>query len=118
MGLVIQRGQFALRIRQLKREVQMVDGERMIGRLTPSPGDFDERQMEIKYIEEEKAIYRRLGECPGITRCCELDSPDVSIRMKLMKDGDLRHYLVTTRPDRRTHSSWLMDLAHALRPHP
>ena len=113
-GLVIQRGQFALKIPRLRREVKMVDGERTIGRLTPEAGHYDDRQMMIQYIEDEKAIYRRLGECPGIVQCYNLDSTDHSIQMKLMKNGDLRHYLVTTRPDRQTQLSWLMDLARTL----
>jgi serine/threonine protein kinase len=113
-GLVIQRGQFALKIPLLRREVQRVEGKRIIGRLTPEPGDYDDRQIMIQYIEEEKAIYRRLGECPGIVQCYDLDSPDHSIQMKLMKNGDLRHYLVTTRPDRQTQLSWLLGLARTL----
>jgi serine/threonine protein kinase len=113
-GLVIQREQFAFKIPLLKREVQMIEGKRMIRRLTPEPGDYDDRQIMIQYIEEEKAIYRRLGECSGIVQCYDLDSPDHSIQMKLMKNGDLRHYLVTTRPDRQTQLSWLLDLARTL----
>jgi hypothetical protein len=38
-GLVIQRGQFAFKIPLLKREVRMIEGKRMIRRLTPEPGD-------------------------------------------------------------------------------
>jgi serine/threonine protein kinase len=113
-GLIIQRGEFAFKIPLLRREVRTVDGKRTIGRLTPNPGDYDVRQMMIKYIKEEKAIYRRLGECPGILQCYDLDSPDHSIQMKLMKNGDLRHYLVKTRPDQQTQLSWLMDLARTL----
>jgi serine/threonine protein kinase len=113
-GLVIQRGQFALKIPLLRREVQIIEGKRMIRRLTPEPGDYDDRQTMIQYIDEEKAIYRRLRECPGIVQCYDLDSPDHSIQMQLMKNGDLRHYLVTTRPDRQTQLSWLLDLARTL----
>jgi Protein tyrosine and serine/threonine kinase len=113
-GLIIQRGEYAFKIPKLCRDVEMIDGERTIGRLTPQPGEYDERKIMIQIIEEEKAIYRRLGECPGIIQCYDLESPDHSIQMKLMKNGDLRHYLVATRPDRPTQLSWLMDLARTL----
>lgn len=113
-GLVLRRGQFAFKIPNLTREVEMIDGQRMIRRLTPEPGEYDERQMAIKCIEGEKAIYRRLGEHPGIIQCYDLDSSDISIQMKFMKNGDLRHYLVKTRPDRQTQLSWLLDLARTL----
>jgi hypothetical protein len=49
-GLVIQRGQFALKIPLLRREVKMVDGERIIGRLTPEAGDYYDRQITPQYI--------------------------------------------------------------------
>lgn len=113
-GLVIQRGQYAFKIPRLRREVKMIDRQGMIGRLTPEPGDYDDRQIMIQYIEDEKAIYRRFGECPGILPCYDLDSPNHSIQMKLMKNGDLRHYLGTMRLDRHTQLSWLMDLARIL----
>ncbi|KAL9110387.1 MAG: hypothetical protein Q9227_005118 [Pyrenula ochraceoflavens] len=113
-GLVIQRGQFAVKIPRLRREVKMVDGERTIGRLTPNPGDYDDRQIGIQYIQDEKAIYRRLQQYPGIIQCYDLDSTDHSIQMKLLEKGDLRHYLARTKPDRRTQLSWLVDLAYTL----
>ncbi|KAL9623868.1 MAG: hypothetical protein Q9160_001860 [Pyrenula sp. 1 TL-2023] len=113
-GLVIQRGQFAFKIPNLRREVKMVDGERTIGRLTSVGGDYDDRQVGIQYIQDEKAIYRRLQQYPGIIRCYDLDSADSSIQMNLFKNGDLRHYLAKTKPNRRTQLSWLVDLARTL----
>ncbi|KAK2806104.1 hypothetical protein FQN51_008057 [Onygenales sp. PD_10] len=101
-GIVIERG-------------QLVDGVPMsTGRLTPEPGNYDERPDLIRSIQDEKAIYRRLGDHPGIVRCFDLSSDDPSLQMDLMKNGDLRHYLAEKRPKKSTQLSWLASMAHTM----
>ncbi len=112
LGLIIQQGQFAVKILRLFRKVE-IDGEPTNRSLSAAEGDFDERQCKIDQIEVEKTIYRRLGSHPGIVRYFSLASSDPSIQMALMKNGDLRHYLARERPDKKIRLSWLTDLAHA-----
>lgn len=64
-------------------------------------------------LETEKAIYKRLGEHPGIVRCHNRESTDISIQMELMK-LDLRHYLANSKPDRQTQLSWLTTIAKTM----
>ncbi|EEQ35469.1 conserved hypothetical protein [Microsporum canis CBS 113480] len=99
-GIVIERRQYALKIPRILRPIE-VDGVPVAtGRLTPEEGNYDERPDLIRSIQDEKAIYRRLGDHPGIVRCFNLSSDDPSIQMYLMKNGDLRHYLAETRPEK------------------
>ena len=110
-GMVLMQGQYALKIPLLTRILQ-IDGVPVeSGRLTPQEGDYDERPDLIAAIQDEKAIYRRLGDHPGIVRCYDLSSADHSIRMDLMKNGDLRHYLAEIRPEKKTQLDWLSKMA-------
>lgn len=94
-GIVIQRGQYALKIPRLSREFG-IDGMSVFDQsLTPKEGDHDIRSDLICSLERERAIYKRLGNHAGIVRCYNLSSADHSIQMDLMINGDLRHYLST-----------------------
>ncbi|KAM5465048.1 hypothetical protein MauCBS54593_006681 [Microsporum audouinii] len=113
-GIVIERRQYALKIPRILRPIE-VDGVPVAtGRLTPEEGNYDERPDLIRSIQDEKAIYRRLGNHPGIVRCVNLSSEHPSIKMYLMKSGDLRHYLAETRPEKSTQLSWLVSMAHTM----
>jgi serine/threonine protein kinase len=117
-GLVIEQGPYAVKLPILTRDVE-VDGVPVeMLPLTPKEGDFDERPALIEAMETEKAIYRRLGVHVGIVRCHNLESPEVSIRMDLMKNRDLRRHLLDGRPesppDQKTKLSWLRQMAHTM----
>ena len=113
-GIVIQQRQNALKIPRISKDIE-VDGLPVTnGRLTPEEGDYDERPDLISSIEDEKAIYRRLGDHPGIVRCYNPSSAHHSIQMALMKNGDLRHYLAKTRPERKRQLSWLTRMAQTM----
>ncbi len=113
-GIVIQQGQYALKIPRISRDIE-VDGVPVTnGRLTPEEGNYDERPDLIRSIEHEKAIYRRLGDHSGIVRCYNSSSAHHSIQMTLMKNGDLRHHLAETRPERKTQLSWLIEMAQTM----
>lgn len=113
-GIVIDRRPYALKIPRISRPIE-VDGVPVAtGRLTPEEGNYDERPDLIRSIQDEKAIYRRLGDHPGIVRCFNLSSADHSIRMDFMENGDLRHYLAEKRPEKATQLSWLRSMAHTM----
>lgn len=113
-GIVIQQGQYALKVPRVSRDTEG-DGVLVTNRrLTPEEGDYDERPDLIRSIEDEKAIYRRLGDHPGIVRCYNPSSTHHSIQMALMKNGDLQHYLAETRPGKKTQLSWLTEMAHTM----
>lgn len=83
--------------------------------MTPEEGDYDSRPDHIRSIENEKAIYRRLGDHAGIVRCYNLSSADPSIQMALMKNGDLRHHLAENiRPERKMQLFWLRTMARTM----
>lgn len=112
-GIIIQQGQYALKLPRISRHTK-IDGVAVeVGRLTPEEGNYDERAPLIESIEVEKAIYKRLGDHGGIVHCHNLESTGVSIQMDLM-NGDLRHYLAQNRPERKTQLSWLTKMAHTM----
>lgn len=113
-GIIIQQGQYAVKIPRISRVIERDGIPVTKGRLTPEEGNYDERPPLIHEIEAEKAIYRRLGDHPGILRCYNLSSSHPSIQMALMKNGDLRHYLDRTRQERNQQLSWLTQMAHTL----
>ncbi|PGH12223.1 hypothetical protein AJ79_04403 [Helicocarpus griseus UAMH5409] len=101
-GIVIERSRYALKIPRILRHIE-VDGLSVTtGRLTFKEGDYDERPDLIRSIQDEKAIYRRLGDHLGIVRCFNLASDDPLIQMDLMTNGDLRHYLTDKKPEKST----------------
>ena len=113
-GIIIEQGQYALKIPRISRVIEIDGVSVATRRLTPKEGDYDERPDLISSIEDEKAIYKRLGDHPGIVRCYNLSSADHSIRMDLMKNGDLRHYLAETRPLKKTQLYWLSKMAQTM----
>ncbi|KIW36770.1 uncharacterized protein PV06_11059 [Exophiala oligosperma] len=115
-GIVIQQGQYALKIPRLSRDIE-IDGVLLINdSSTPEAGDYDIRSDLISSLERERAVYRRLGNYPGIVHCYNLSSTDHSIQMDLMKKGDLRHYLaqLEIRPEKKIQLSWLANMAQTL----
>lgn len=112
-GVIIEQGPYAIKIPNISRHIK-VDGVPVEMRpLTPEEGDYDERPPLIESIQVEKAIYKRLGDHPGIVRCHNLESTDVSIQMDLM-NGDLRHYMADNTPERTTQLSWFTQIAHTI----
>lgn len=113
-GIVIQQGRYALKIPRLSRDTEGDGLPVTRRRLTPEEGDYDERPDLIRSLENEKAIYRRLGDHPGIVSCYNSASAHHSIQMALMKNGDLQHYLGETRPGKKTQLSWLTGMAQTM----
>ncbi|OAL32820.1 hypothetical protein AYO20_07777 [Fonsecaea nubica] len=113
-GIVVNREGYALKI-PLISKVFEIDGVPVDDRiLNADAGDsYDELAVAIKSFRHEKAIYKRLGDHPGIIPCYNVDSEDPSIQMPLMV-GDLRKYLVDVRPTRARQLSWLLQLARIM----
>ncbi|KIV81294.1 hypothetical protein, variant [Exophiala sideris] len=109
-GLIVRAGQFAVKIPRLWQGVDILGN----GTLTPEAGEFDMRQFRMDQINREKAIFKRLEGCHGVVPCYDLDSPDLSIRMKYIGNGDLRSYLKREKPNRQTQLMWLTSMAHTL----
>ena len=95
---------YALKIPQLSQEIE---GE-------PLVNEDEERSSRIRSIEDEKAIYRRLGNHPSIVRCYNLSSAEHTIRMDLMNDGDLLQYLTEQKPERSVKLSWFIQMARGI----
>ena len=112
-GIVVSRGGYAYKIPLISKIIRINGVPFDDEEFTPKDGDYDERATAIKTFENEKNIYKRLGDHPGIIRCYNLSSTDPSIQMPLMK-GDLRHYLAEIRPEKATQLSWLTQLAHTM----
>ena len=113
-GIVIRQGDNALKFPNFTKEVEIIDGKRVNGTITPPEGSYDHRAVLKKVFEGEKAIYQRLGDHPGIVRCLNALTPDHMIRMPLMINGDLRHYLAKVRPTRERQLTWLIGAAQTL----
>lgn len=122
-GLVVRRGPHAVKIPKMSHVLEM-DGKPVSPDFNIlKEGDYDVRPGISKQFENEKAIYRRLGQHSGIVCCHNISSADQSIQMDLMKI-DLAHYLhelrpdgtfhERNRPDKTTQLAWLTTLAHTL----
>lgn len=109
-GLVIREGHFAVKIPRLWQGVDILGD----GRLTPEADEIDMRQFRVDQINREKSIFRRLKGCPGVVPCFDLESSDLSIRMKYAVNGDLRSYLESEKLSRQTQLVWLTEMAHTL----
>lgn len=116
MGIVVQQGQYALKIPRIFRDIKEGDEALRTNRrlIHEEEGDYDEHPDLIRWIEDEKAIYKRLGDHPGIVRCYNPSSTHHYIQMALMKNGDLEHYLAEKRPGKKTQLSWLSEMAHTI----
>ncbi|KIW81866.1 hypothetical protein Z517_04892 [Fonsecaea pedrosoi CBS 271.37] len=115
-GIVIQKGQYAIKIPRLTREFDDDGGVALDESLVPKEGEYDLLADLVGSLERERAIYKRLGSHPSIMRCYNLSSADPSIQMDLIVNGDLRHYLAAleTPPGKKTQLSWLINMAQTL----
>ncbi|EXJ82317.1 serine/threonine protein kinase [Capronia epimyces CBS 606.96] len=136
-GMVIRRGEFAIKIPRLREGVD--DSEDEIARLRirlrgvlSDLKEIDMREFIIEQIYREKWIFQTLSDCEGVVPCFDLDSPDVSICMRYMGKGSLRSYLESEkenendnhnhnpnhshnhRLDQHTRVRWLKSMAHTL----
>ncbi|OCT52715.1 serine/threonine protein kinase [Cladophialophora carrionii] len=109
-GLIVRVGQFALKIPRLWQGVDILGD----GTLTPEAGEYDIRKFRVDQISREKLIFKRLEGCRGVVPCYDLDSPDLSIRMKYTTNGNLRSFLEHEKPSRQTRLMWLTEMAHTL----
>lgn len=115
VGIVVNRGGYACKIPRIFK-VYDIDGVPVDNPIqTPiHKGDYDEVAAAVSSFKHEKTIYKRLGDHPGIIRCYNADSEDVSIQMPLMK-GDLGQYLADeARPGRVRQLSWLLQFVRAM----
>ncbi|OAL40481.1 hypothetical protein AYO20_00217 [Fonsecaea nubica] len=115
-GIVIQKGQYAIKIPRLTREFDDDGGVALDESMAPKEGEYDLLADLVGSLERERAIYKRLGSHPSIMRCYNLSSADPSIQMDLIVNGDLRHYLAAldTPPGKKTQLSWLINMAQTL----
>lgn len=113
-NIVIQQGEYAIKIPRLAK-ITEVDGIPVFidQSQPPKEGDYDYRGDLIRALKNEKAIYQRIGPHIGVTQCYNLSSAEPSVRMPRMRQ-DLQRYLASTRPDRKTQLSWLIQLADTL----
>lgn len=101
-GIVIQEGDYAVKIPQLSREVDGQPSKKES--ITIQDIEFDR----IESIDEEKTIYSRIGGHPCVVNCYSLSYAERSIRMDLMQNGDLKDYLAQNRPEKSTQLSWFI----------
>ena len=110
-GIVVNRGGYACKIPRIFKVVE-IDGVPVENPI--HEGVYAEVAAVVRSFKKEKAIYKRLGDHPGIIRCYNADSEEVSIEMPLMK-GDLRQYLTDEgRPGRVHLLSWFLQFARAI----
>ncbi|MCJ1313434.1 hypothetical protein MMC25_007112 [Agyrium rufum] len=113
-GIVVERGGYAVKIPRISRDVEMDGESAMFTRLTPEIGDYDERPDHIRSMENERAVYERLGDHPGIIQCFHPSSTKHSIQMPLMQNGDLRKYMAEHIPTKQTKLCWFLEMARAI----
>ncbi|KIW39695.1 uncharacterized protein PV06_08285 [Exophiala oligosperma] len=112
-GIVVNRGGYAFKIPRISKLVE-IDGVPVHDRiLNHNEDSYNELAVAVTSFRHEKAIYKRLGDRPGIIRCYNVDSEEPSIQMPLM-NGDLRQYLSDFRPERTVQLSWFIQLARAM----
>jgi serine/threonine protein kinase len=66
----------------------------------------------IKVIQREQEVYRRLDHCEGVVPC--LGFSPTTIRLAYMKHGDMRSFLKKNQSSRPLQLSWFRQMAHAL----
>lgn len=79
-----------------------------------SRDDSDEMvEANIKSLQHEQAIYKRLGECDGVVSY--IDFSETSTRLSVMENGDLRSYLTQhNKPSKSLQLSWFRVMARTL----
>lgn len=113
-GLVIQQGLFAVKIPRLSRDLTS-DGEVVRDESAPSRyGDYDIRADRIKSINDEAAIYERLGHHDNIVCCYSGHPSQCSLQMTLMQNGDLRRYFENHAAGRDLQLKWFTMMANAV----
>ncbi|OAL37169.1 hypothetical protein AYO20_03647 [Fonsecaea nubica] len=113
-NIVLQRGEYAIKIPRLSRITQVGDTAVSIDQSRPpQEGDFDYRGVLIRALQNEKDIYRRIGPHEGVTPCYNVSSTPAALQMPLMGE-DLHRHLAQNRPGRKTQLAWLRRLAGTL----
>ncbi|KIW35975.1 uncharacterized protein PV06_11721 [Exophiala oligosperma] len=112
-GIVVNRGGYAFKIPRISK-LSEIDGVPVHDRILDHNEDnYNELAVAIMSFKHEKAIYKRLGDHPGIIRCYNVDSEEPSIQMPLM-NGDLRQHLGEIRLKRSRQLFWLLHLARTM----
>ncbi|PYH95664.1 serine/threonine protein kinase [Aspergillus ellipticus CBS 707.79] len=96
-GLVVRQGEFAVKLP-----------------LTWKTSSDEEVEANIETLQDEQAIYQRLGDYDGIVSLVDFSTK--STRLRLMKNGDLRSYLSQQQqtPPRNLQLSWFRTMARTL----
>lgn len=76
---------------------------------TSSP---EEVEANIEALQHEQEIYSRLEGCDGVVQV--LNGSETTLRLRLMKNGDIRSYLSQNRPSRHRQLLWFREMARAL----
>ncbi|KIW19589.1 hypothetical protein PV08_00162 [Exophiala spinifera] len=112
-SIVVNRGGYAFKIPRIPMLLE-IDEQPVREKLSnPDDDEWNEVAVAITSLQHEKAIYKRLGDHPGIIRCYNVDSEEPSIQMPLM-NGNLWQHLLEVRPERSRQLSWLLQLAHTM----
>ncbi|KAK5290103.1 hypothetical protein LTR99_011181 [Exophiala xenobiotica] len=112
-GIVVNQGGYAFKIPRISK-LSEIDGVPVHDRILDHNEDnYNELAVAIMSFKHEKAIYKRLGDHPGIIRCYNVDSEEPSIQMPLM-NGDLRQHLGEIRLKRSRQLFWLLQLARTM----
>ncbi|GFF94336.1 kinase-like protein [Aspergillus lentulus] len=72
----------------------------------------DDVDINIMVIQREQEVYRRLQQCDGVLPYISFS--DTTTQLALMKNGDLRSYLLQNQPTKTMQLSWFRQMAHAL----
>ncbi|RMD44600.1 hypothetical protein DV735_g506, partial [Chaetothyriales sp. CBS 134920] len=119
-NIVVEQGIYAVKLPRLSRFFApdgvsvLIDQSR-----PPGKGGYDYRGQLINALENEKAIYRRLGPHDGITPCFNPSSTEPSVQLLRMGQS-LRSYLGdandsnNNRPERKRQLAWAIQLAETL----
>ncbi|ETN40082.1 uncharacterized protein HMPREF1541_04357 [Cyphellophora europaea CBS 101466] len=113
-NIVIEDGIYAIKLPRLSRFFDpdgvsvLIDQSR-----APGEGDHDYHSDLINALDNEKAIYRRIGPHIGVTPCYNLSSTEPSVQM-LRMGQNLQQHLKDNRPDRKKQLAWSTQLAEAL----
>lgn len=113
-NLVIRQGKYAIKIPLLSRITEYDGIPVMIDQSRPAEeGDYDYRGALIAALDNEKAIYRRIGPHVGVTPCYNSSSGQPCVQMPRMRE-DLQHHISSNRPGRREQLRWSTQLVDAL----
>ncbi|RAL07869.1 uncharacterized protein BO97DRAFT_438064 [Aspergillus homomorphus CBS 101889] len=94
-GLVVRQGQFAVKLP-----------------LKSSTSSDEEVEANIKSLQHEQAIYRRLRSCGGVVPF--LVYSETVTKLRLIENGDPRSYLSQNKPSKSFQLAWFRLMAHLL----